>query len=526
MIAPGNQQASPSLQGSPDSEAGPRIRRHRLLLLVIIGIGCFFTLFAFRTFVLHYYPSPPFIYDEGDSLADWTNTCSWSDRTDRYTIWQSLYTPFSHFLCTIANLIFGQIPPDYFASWRQFSPIMKYIVAFHLCIWLTILIPIKPFDSNISFRLNLKRYFVTVFPFRLITLLSYAALFSFERGNTLSIAYLFIWLSLRAVYYPSCRVLLHPILVGAAAAIKPYILIFSLYGRRFSGLVIAFLTVVVLQIIPVLIVGAPGIENLPANLAYFSRENSILDVIAKALNSFSFRSYLDMKKLVHYGVGAELLGVNYDIYLNTLYLFGLFLFLVLIFLAARCLITAINIDRRELIFFRSSSDTASSNLAPSDQQRYNARLVMMRYAVPSFINITVFMIFSQSSGAYVVLFLFVAIFCIEEETFIISRSPILLTLYFMGICAFDLPAFTNKAYDCGLRSISLDAFRQIPLISELTGHQYICLGTYIGFVSLARPIFFLLFGCFLLLKLRRNIKLSHLKIYQLHHAVDHSETNA
>jgi hypothetical protein len=137
---------------------------------------------------------------------------------------------------------------------------------------------------------------------------------------------------------------------------------------------------------------------------------------------------------------------------------------------------------------------------------------MLRYAIPSFINVMLFLIFSQSSGAYVILFLLVSIFCIEEETQIISSSPILLSLYFGAVCAFDLPGITSKAYECGIRSISLEYFRQIPLLSELSGQQFLCLGTYTGPVALLRPIFFLLFGCMLMLKLRQQIKRSHARL--------------
>jgi predicted nucleic acid-binding Zn ribbon protein len=489
--------------------------RGRLLLLIVIGIGIFYALFAFRTFVLHYYPSPPLIFDEGDSLADWTNTCAWSDRSDRYTVWQSLYTPFSHFLCTIANLIFGQIPPGYFSGWRQFSTNIKFIVAMHIGMWLTILIPIKPFPKSNTLLTNLKYYGVRVLPFRLMTLFSYAALFSFERGNTIGVGYIFFWLSIRAAYFPSLRSVLHPVFVGAAAAIKPYILLFSLYGRRLSGLIIAFLTVVVLQIIPILLVGAPGIENLPDNLKFYSNEFSILNVVSKAIYTFSFNGYRDMKRLVGFGIGSDMLGMNYTLYLDLFYAVSLGLFLLMMVLAFRCLVTSINIDRRESrLCAESCTDVASSSFSRLCEA-FNSRLVMLRYAIPAFINVMVFLIYSQSSGAYVILFLLVAVFCIEEETLIISQSPILLSLYFCAICAFDLPGVTSKAYECGIRSISLEYFRQIPLLSELTGQQFLCLGTYTGAVALLRPIFFLLFGSLLMLKLRKRIQLSHAEFQTL-----------
>jgi hypothetical protein len=495
-----------------NAPSGQRQLRQRLLILIVIGIGIFYALFAYRTFVLHYYPSPPLIFDEGDSLADWTNTCAWSDRSDRYTVWQSLYTPFSHFLCTIANLIFGQIPPGYFSGWRQFSLNMKFTVAMHIGMWLTILVPIKPFPKGQSFVKGLSYYATRVLPLRLMTLFSYAALFSFERGNTISVGYIFFWLSIRFSYYKKLRFLLHPIMVGAAAAIKPYIMLFSLYGRRLSGLIIAFLTVVILQIIPILIVGAPGIENLPENLAFYSNEFTILNVVIKSIYTFSFNGYRDMKRLVGFGIGSDILGVNYRLYLDLFYGFSFLLFLSFCLLAFRCLLSAINIDQRESNLRKASPVEPTPLISTMSSESHNARLVMLRYAIPSFVNVMIFLIFSQSSGAYVILFLLVAIFCIEEETHIISTSPILLSLYFGSVCAFDLPGVTSKAYECGIRSISLEYFRQIPLLTELSGQQFLCLGTYTGPIALLRPIFFLLFACFLMLKLRQQIRLSHARL--------------
>lgn len=503
--SPADARQEASSEANPGS--GHRQLRQGLLLFIVIGIGLFYAIFAYRTFVLHFYPSPPLIFDEGDSLADWTNTCAWSDRSDRYTVWQSLYTPFSHFLCTVANRIFGQIPPGYFSGWRQFSLNIKFIVAMHICMWLTILIPIKPFAKGQSLAEKIQHYLIRVFPFRAITLFSYAALFSFERGNTISIGYIFFWLSIRFAYYEKLRYILHPIMVGAAGAIKPYILFFSLYGRRLSGLAIAFVTVVVLQIIPVLIVGAPGIENLPDNLAFYANEFSILNVVAKAIYTFSFNGYRDMKRLVDFGIGSEMLGINYKLYLDLLYGVSFLLFLIFCLLAFRCLMTSINIDRRESMLQSSSTADDDGTRVLQTSKHFHAKKAMLRYAIPSFINVMLFLLFSQSSGAYVILFLLVTIFCIEEETQIITSSPILLSLYFGSICAFDLPGVTGKAYECGIRSISLEYFRQIPLLSELSGQQFLCLGTYTGPIALLRPILFLLFACFLMLKLRKQIRL-------------------
>jgi hypothetical protein len=526
MINASQPPPAPVLETASESQPPSDLHKLRnwLLLLVVCSIGIFYAIFAYRTFVLHYYPTPPFLFDEGDSLADWINTCAWSDRSDRYTAWQSLYTPFSHFICTIANLVFGQVPPGYYSGWRQYSISIKFIVLMHIFLWLTILLPIKPFPAKSSFWHNFRYYALNVFPLRLLSFFSYSVMFSFERGNTIGVAYLFFWFSIRASYNPRIRYLCHPLFVGAAAAIKPYILVFSLYGRRFSGLIISFLTVVILQVIPILIVGAPGIENLPENIAFYSKEYSIVNVVVKAVYTFSFNGYRDMKRLVDFGIGSEMLGIDYTLYLSILYSISIVLFCALLFSAIRCSITAIKVDRLESDSSIQPLLSDHSKLLSASRDTKNSRIVLLRYAIPSFINVMIYMIFSQSSGAYVVLFLLVAIFCIEEETFIISRSPFLLGLYFMAFCVFDLPALSSKAYECGIRSIPIIYFRQIPLLSELTGQQFICMGSYIGPAALLRPIFFLLFGVFLLLKLRRHIKLSHHKLTPLSPEAGYSST--
>ena len=487
------------------------VRPRKLILLwaIVASIGIFYALFAFRTFILRYYPSPPFIYDEGDTLADWLNTCVWSDRSDRYTAWQSLYTPFAHYICTLSNFIIGEVHPKWYGGWRQFSTVTKWLLIINIGFWLTIILPIKPFSKDNTFKGSLKRFIIHRFPFKFLTFLSYGALYSFERGNLLSISYVLFWLSFRAVYKPSLRIACQPILVGIAAAIKPYILMFSLYGRRWSGLVIALITVVVLQIIPVLLVGAPGIENLPANLDYFSRDNKLMDVVSRAVNSLSFKSYLDMKKLAVYGVGMDIKGLNFLLVLDTLYVISVVIFVIMCFLAVRCLLTSIKIDRHQSKLLLSISADSSTHAGNGRlREQLNSRVVLHRYAVPALLFVFVYMMISQSSGAYVVLFLLVPLLCIEEETGIVSSSPILLTLYFLAICAFDMPWLSAKAYECGIK-FPLDDFRQIPLLSEMTGQEFTCMGTFVGPVSLARPFLVLLFACFLILKLRHLIQVDH-----------------
>ncbi len=490
--------------------AKPDTKRHILLILIVSAIGCFYMIFAYRTFVLHYYPSPPLFYDEGDSLADWINTCAWSDRTDRYTAWQSLYTPFAHFLCTISNLVAPTLPPNDIMPLRQYNPSIKLILGFHTALWLAIFMPIKPFKRFAGAGKNFIDYMLGYFPFKLLTFLSFTALFSFERGNTLSVGFFLFLLSLRVIYNPVWREVLHPFLVGIAAAIKPYILMFTLYGRKFKSFIIATVVVAFLQIIPILLVGAPGIENLPANLDYFSNENSIYRIISKVIGTFSFRSFTDMKILIDYGVGRELLAVQWRVMLDFLYFLSISVFALIILLSLRCLMTSINIDRHEsMLFSKSNSSEYNDRQYLAEIEWRNSRVALVRYAIPSFLLISLFLICSQSSGAYVALFLLAPIMLIEEETGIISRSPVLLSLYFGTFVAFDLPALTSKAYECGIRNVPIEIYRLIPLLSEQTGHQFLCLGIHIGPLAIARPFLLLVFICFFILKLTRLLKDTH-----------------
>ena len=499
-----------SLQHSSRTKSGlakPDRTRRLLLCLIVSAIGCFYLIFAYRTFVLHYYPSPPLFYDEGDSLADWTNTCAWSDRTDRYTAWQSLYTPFSHFICTISNLIAPTLPPNETMSLRQYNPSIKLILAFHVALWLTVLIPIKPFKRFADTGQHLIDYTLGRFPFKLLTFLSFTVLFSFERGNTISVGFFIFLLSFRVIYSPFWCKILHPLLIGIAAAIKPYILLFTFYGRKFKSLIIATMVVAFLQIVPIILVGAPGIENLPANLTYFANEKSIYSTMPKVVSTFSFRGFNDMKTLVDYGIGRELLGVQWRMTLDFLYFLSAGVFVLTVILSIRCLLTSIIIDRHESMLF---SDSITSqfkdhqHIIESDGR--NARVALVRYAIPSFLFILLFLIYSQSSGSYVALFLLVPMMLIEEETGIISRSPVLLSFYFLSFVAFDLPALTSKAYECGVRNVPVQVYRLIPLLSEQTGHQFLCLGIHVGPLTIARPFLLLVFACFFILKLTRLVK--------------------
>ena len=94
--------------------------------LVNFVLLLFYLVILYRVFVLNIYPSPPFYFDEKDSLMDYINTCFWTARDDRYTTWRSLYLPFSHFLCQIFNLFSG-IPTENLFKFRNESKSILFL---------------------------------------------------------------------------------------------------------------------------------------------------------------------------------------------------------------------------------------------------------------------------------------------------------------------------------------------------------------------------------------------------------------
>ncbi|MEB3199265.1 MAG: hypothetical protein VKK62_01900 [Synechococcaceae cyanobacterium] len=485
--------AEPALQPGSSRPPAPAARsrqlstRRLLLVLLTAGIGVFYLVFAWRTFVLHYYPSPPLFYDEGDSLADWLNACAWSERTDRYTKWQSLYTPFSHFTCSLFSAVLGVIPVDWTTGWRQFSLSFRLVLLLHLLLWFSILLPLKPCTPPSAgqgpglLQIRLRRL-----PFKLLTLLSYGALYSFERGNLLSLCFLLFLLSFRLAYSPQLHSRLQPLLLGLGAAIKPYMLLFSTYSWRLGGLLQALAVAVGLQLAAVVLAGAPGLENLPANLDYFGRDNDVSDVLTRTLHSFSFKSYLDLHKLVAYGEADTFRADQLHLLLDGLYGLSLALFLLTGILGLQCLRSSWRQQR-----LRRRQDASSSD-------------PLLSGVIPSCVLVFLYLLQAQASGAYVVLFLIAALLCLEEETGMICRSPLLLSLYFLAICAFDMPWSTAKSFSCGSLSLQI---QHRPLLSELLGTPFTCLGTYVGPLSLARPLLTLLFGLALFAHLLRHLRI-------------------
>lgn len=459
-------------------------RRRMFLLAIVAAIGTFYLVFAWRTFVLHYYPSPPLFYDETDSFADWLNACSWTERSDRYTKWQSLYTPFAHLTCWFFSRIAGFIPLDWYAGWRQFSLGSRLVLLLHIGIWFSILAPLKPFKSvaengrHSIFLFRLKR-----FPFKVLTFFSYGSLYSFERGNLLSICFLIFLASFRISYFPLARQLIfQDLLLAVGASIKPYMVLFSNYGWNFRRLLQTICFIPAFQLVAVLIIGAPGIENLPSNLAYFSNDNAITDVLARALNTFTFKSYSDLVTLVSYGQSDELLVYRLRFFLDLFYGAGLSLFVVLTVFGVRCLLQSwkyVSVRR---------SCTPGASVDP-----------LVSSIVPSCVMTFVYLSCAQGSGAYVILFAIATLLWLEEETGLISGSPLLLSLYFVSICAFDMPWSTVKSYSCG-------DFLQ-PFLTELLGISFACLGVYVGVFSLLRPLLVLLFGIVLFMRMFNILRL-------------------
>lgn len=458
-------------------------RRRIFLLAIAAAIGAFYLVFAWRTFVLQYYPSPPFFYDEGDSLADWLNTCSWTERSDRYTTWQSLYTPFSHLTCWLFRPLTGFIPLEWFNGWRQFSLGSRLVLLLHIGLWFSILAPLKPYNSmGDNSHHSICLYRLKQFPFKVLTLFSYGSLYSFERGNLLSICFVLFLASFRIGYLPLARPLIQDLLLAVGASIKPYMVLFSNYGWNAKRLLRTICFAGVLQLVAVLIIGAPGIENMPSNLAFFSKNNAITDVLTRALNTFTFKGYLDLIKLVSYGQSDEIFAYRLTFMLNLLYGIGVSLFVVLAVLGARCLLQTwkyVSIHR---------SCKPSTPVDP-----------LMSSIAPSCVMTFVYLVQAQGSGAYVILFPIATLLWLEEETSLISSSPLLLSLYFVSICAFDIPWSTAKSYSCG--------FPFKPLLTEIFGQSYTCLGSYVGVFSVLRPLLALLFGIALFMRIFNILRL-------------------
>ncbi len=453
--------------------------------LVWCIILIFYSIFFYRTFILNIYPSPPFFYDEGDSLADWYNTCIWSFRFDRYTKWQSLYTPFAHFICVLAKPFYGSIEYAWNKGWRQFSRASFLITFYHFLFWLSIFIPIKKFD-NIQPVDKIKIYFKEKFLFKFIVFFSFAALYSFERGNLLSICFLFFILSFKFSYYKELK-FLSPILIGLSAAIKPYILFFKVYTLKKKEFWKSVLVIILATIISIILIGAPGINYWGDNLAYFSKFNSINDVLNKSIFIFSFKGYdVIYENLIDYGFGGTALSFSFKFGIAILKTISFTLFLISLLFCIRISFKIIK-----------SNKIRNHLLTPSQYK-------LTKHIIPILILTYYYSSQSLSSGAYTIMFFLGGLLWLEEETNFLTKRPLLFLLFILSICMFDMFALSLKSYTCGSGSlfnqIQLD---YIPLITQITGKVFTCTGKYMGFFSLIRPLAFNLFGLLLFFKLNR-----------------------
>jgi len=448
-------------------------------------IFTFYLIFFYRTFFLKIYPSPPFFYDEGDSLADWYNACAWSFRYDRYTTWQSLYTPFAHLICVISRNFYGTIELDWYKGWRQFSNASFLITFYHILFWLSIFIPIKKIEAS-KFIDKLRIYFKERFLFKLIVFFSFAALYSFERGNLLSLCFLCYILSLKFCYYNKLK-FISPILIGISAAIKPYILFFKIYTFKTKDFWKSILVIIILTIISIVLIGAPGINFLGDNLEYFSNFNSVGDILNKSISIFSYKGYdIIYEKLIDYGFGGTEISFNFKFGIAFLKILSFILFsLSLIF----CFRLVIKLNRLSKI---------ENNLFTSTQEN------LLKHIIPLLILTYYYSSQSISSGAYTILFFLGPLLWLEEETNFITKRALLFFLFILCICMFDMFSLGIKSYSCGsANSFRLYGFDYTPLITQITGILFKCTGKQIGFFSLIRPLAFNLFGLLLFFRLNR-----------------------
>ena len=374
--------------------------------LVWIIIFLFYFVFFYRTFFLKIYPSPPFYYDEGDTLADWYNACYWSFRYDRYTTWQSLYTPFAHFVCVFFKVFYGTIEEGWYTGWRQFSNSSYLITFYHILFWLSIFIPIKKIEAR-KFIDKLKIYFKERFLFKLIVFFSFAALYSFERGNLLSLCFVFYILSFKFSYYKKLS-FLSPILIGLSAAIKPYILFFKINTFKKKDFWKSIFVIILVTIISILFIGAPGINFLGDNLKYFSNFNSVNDVLNKSIFIFSYKGYdVIYEKLIDYGFGGTAISLNFKFGIAILKFLSFTLFLFSIIICVRIALKLIQINK-----------VKKNNLSLT-------QIILTKQIIPILILTYYYCSQSLSSGAYTIMFFLAPILWLEEETHFITNRALL-----------------------------------------------------------------------------------------------------
>ena len=467
------------------------LKNNIFIILVWFLISTFYLLFAYRTFILHIYPSPPFFYDEGDSLADWFNTALWSNRIDKYTTWLSVYPPFAHFVTFLLSHIIGIPDESYMLGWRQFSNQSKLSIIFHIFLWFSILTPITlNFNKSVlcSFR-SFKYYLKSHFIFKVLVLFSYSSLFTFERGNLLSICFVLYLLSFRYIFLGNKYI--PYIIIGAISSIKPYILLFSNYFFRIKNFILTLIVSTFTTLISLIFYNSDGVNYIFNNLSHFTSYNSLNDILSKTIHSFSFYSYSYYPILVDYGLSGTTTQFDYNFFLN--------LFSILakaIFLLTTVLLLSIFLK----IYFSKGINFKSIYLSNLFNYKHTC---VFYYLLPSLALNFSFVSLSSGSGAYVVMFYLAALLVLEEQTLLISKNPVLLLFFFLAFCIFDFPSLSSNSYNCG--SSVLKTIDYVPLITQITGIKFLCTGKFVGFFSLSRPISFLIFNFLLFYKIGLRI---------------------
>ncbi len=245
-----------------------------------------------RMLLENIYPSPPLFYDNNDTFMDFFNTCYWTlQKDDTYTSWQSIYPPFAHLICKISYFFIGKDNNNFLASgstadWRE----NIYLVIPFLIMVFTYLTSIV---MLIVERCKAIYSFWEIVLFSLSIIFSVSNLFLIERGNILMISVMFIniFFILQARKESSQVTYLGAILMSAAAAIKPYLIVTILLYRKINYFVTFILTFIILNVAALLIWQPKSPESILINLSGFTGNQDTLLLVSKCFYNFSLSSY-------------------------------------------------------------------------------------------------------------------------------------------------------------------------------------------------------------------------------------------
>lgn len=427
--------------------------------LVNLFLILFYITIVYRVFILKVYPSPPFYFDERDSLMDYINTCHWTVRDDKYTTWRSLYLPFSHFLCHVFNSFTGVPTDDLFKFRNENKPVLFLFV-------LTYLTQVFLLSKHLVSKLNNLRSVLILITFST----SVPIIFAYERGNLLVFG--LICYSLVLI---SRSPLVKVIFAVLATSIKPYIFIFSIAeiikiksNRRVYTALIFIIIFAIIQIVSYVFITPQGIGNLSANLKYFSEFSSIHDLASYSFLGYSFTAYDTFKELFLYS--------NTELYLEYIVPFVLMAFKAIsIFLFLYILVN----------FYYVIKHIYSKNFLNQCNPKWE---VITLLAVFLFASI------SLKSGTYSVSFLIVALASLEGKVQIFHRNSIVFLLFFISLCFFDIPLVIEFPYPCN----------SLNYLSHITGIQYICGQKAFGVFTILRPLFLQVFFASYVLSLRKS----------------------